>query len=376
MSFWNDLLDTKHPIVGLSPMDGVTDAAMRYMTARYGGQNHQTSGVDVLFCEFVSVDALRHAKDEYSVDRLMQAFIKAREVGPLEHKPFEVAQVFGHIPELFYAAAVMIAELGFDGMDINMGCPAHKVEEHGSGAGLIRSPQIAKEIIRQAKDGITDWAEGKTSIDDLQVSQAIKDWVKARMPSKPRREQIPVSVKTRIGVDTEVVEEWMQILMSEDPAMISLHGRTLKQLYQGRADWEAIARAAKVVHALGGHILGNGDIASIEDLRSKVKGYGVDGGLIGRAAEGNPAIFRGKNEVAKKEKLAWILEHVKVFEMINKPKDQDIKGGDSRWFSPVRKHLAWYAHGFPGAVELRIKLVTSNSREEVEKIVGQARLEN
>ena len=102
MNFWTDLLAQQRPIMGLSPMDGVTDAAMRYMSSKYGKP-------DVVFTEFVSVDALAHAKEERSVGRVMRAFIRAQDLGPLESRPFEIAQVFGHTPELFYQAAVMLS---------------------------------------------------------------------------------------------------------------------------------------------------------------------------------------------------------------------------------------------------------------------------
>ncbi|PIR99086.1 hypothetical protein COT87_01335, partial [Candidatus Collierbacteria bacterium CG10_big_fil_rev_8_21_14_0_10_44_9] len=261
------------------------DAPFRFMVAKYGGTHTRCvgvlhtgcvgDGVDVVFTEFVSVDALHYAKDERR-ERLLKTLIRARDVGSHSRSvgalhsgsvgdrcwPFEVAQVFGKKPEFFAEAAVLVESLGFDGIDINMGCPAHKVEESGSGAGLIHTPALAQEIIRTVKAAT----------------------------------KLPVSVKTRIGVDKDVAEEWMEQLMEVRPAMISLHGRTLKQLYQGRADWEAIARAAKVVHKHGGHILGNGDITSINNLQFTIHKYGVDGVLIGRAAEGNPGVFVGLDE--------------------------------------------------------------------------------
>lgn len=303
--------------MGLSPMDGVTDGAMRYMSAKYGNP-------DIMFTEFVSVDALHYATGERR-ERLLKTFVKAGEVGELEDRPYEIAQVFGRTPELFAEAALIIEQLGFDGIDINMGCPAHKVEEQGSGAGLIRTPALAQEIIKAVQ----------------------------------RTTKLPVSVKTRIGVDSDVAEEWMEALMEVNPANISLHGRTLRQLYQGSADWEAIARAAVVVHKYGGHILGNGDITSIQDLGFKIQEYGVDGGLIGRAAEGNPAVFVGMDEPTQIQRLKWMVEHAHIFETI-------FGAGN---FMPMRKHLAWYCKGFPGAVELRMKLMQTNSAVEVEKLV-------
>lgn len=308
-------------MIGLSPMDGVTDAAMRYMTAKY-------SHPDLMITEFVSVDALHYASGERR-ERLLKTFVKARDVGELAQKPRELAQIFGTKPELFKEAAELIERLGFDGVDINMGCPAHKVEEQGSGAGLIRTPKLAQEIIRATKSATS----------------------------------LPVSVKTRIGVDKIVVEEWMEELLEAEPVHISLHGRTLRQLYQGEADWEAISRAAAVVHRHGGTIYGNGDILSVEDGQAKVKKYKVDGFLIGRAAEGNPGVFSGDSEPSKEQRLAWLVEHAKLYE--------EIFGTTN--FNPMRKHLAWYCKGFDGAVETRSRLMLTNSAKEVEAIVSSVR---
>ena len=361
MNFWSELFGKKKMVLGLSPMDGVTDSVMRYMSAKYGEP-------DILLTEFVSVDALAHAKEEKAVDRVMRAFVRAKDVGELEKEPFEIAQVFGHTPELFYQAAVMVAELGYDGMDINMGCPMHNVEDQGSGAGLIRTPQVAKEIILSSKQAMRDYSDGKVKLEDLKISENIKKWVREHRSEVNRdKDPLPVSVKTRVGVDKIVVEEWMATLMEERPDNISLHGRTLRQLYQGFADWDAIRRAAEVVHHLGGHLLGNGDVLNLADAESKVEKYGVDGVLLGRNAEGNPGIFKYIQEPSPKQRIEWMVEHVKLYQKLNKP--EILTDGDFRWFMPMRKHLAWYCKGFEGAVEVRTKLMLSNSAEEVEQIV-------
>lgn len=321
LGFWKRLFEEKKPIIGLSPMDGVTDAPFRFMVAKYGKP-------DIIFTEFVSVDALHYAIGERR-KKLLKTLIRTGGV--------EVAQVFGHTPEFFVEAAELIEKLGFDGIDINMGCPAHKVEEHGSGAGLIRTPKIAQEIIRVTKAAT----------------------------------KLPVSVKTRIGINSDVAEEWMSTLMEVKPACISLHGRTLRQLYRGRADWDAIARAAVVVHKAGGHILGNGDVKSVQQAAYSVQQYGVDGVLIGRAAEGNPWVFNESqssdhsskitqgSELWKRRQIEWMVEHARKFEEIF---------GEGN-FMPMRKHLAWYCHGFEGAVELRMRLMQTNNASEVKRVI-------
>jgi tRNA-dihydrouridine synthase B len=343
-NFWERLFARDKPIIGMSPMDGVTDAPFRYMVAKYGKP-------DIIFTEFVSTDGLHYAQGEKR-ERMLKEFVRARDLGEVGSSVYEVAQVFGNRPEFFVEAARLIESLGFDGMDINMGCPAKSVSEHGCGAGLIRTPKLAQEIIRAA--------QGAT--------------------------HLPVSVKTRIGVsDGSEMEEWISALMEVAPVNISLHGRTLKQLYQGHADWERIGEAAKIVHKHGGHILGNGDIESVESGLSKIKEYGVDGVLIGRAAEGNPAIFSDQYTVIsdhgaqcdlqiasnklRTQRLAWAIEHAQVYERLFKPKNT--REDDARWFLPMRKHLAWYAHGFAGAVELRMALMKTTGAEDVERVIMQ-----
>jgi tRNA-dihydrouridine synthase len=189
---------------------------------------------------------------------------------------------------------------------------------------------------------------------------------------------LPVSVKTRIGVSSaDEMEEWIETLCEVKPANISLHGRTLKQLYQGSADWEAIGRAAEIVHKNGLHILGNGDVTSLSEAKEKVAKYGVDGVLIGRAAEGNPGIFNSQisnhkfsnEEDGRAQKLAWAVEHAQVYEKVFKPINPT--PDDVRWFLPMRKHLAWYAHGFPGAAELRTKLMKTTDANSVETMIGE-----
>lgn len=337
MNFWDNL---KKPIVGLSPMDGVTDAPFRYMVAKYGKP-------DVIYSEFVSVDGMGHGGE-----RVFYPFIYDEIERPV------LAQVFGKDPELFYQAAVVVAALGFDGLDINMGCPAKKVESRGSGAGLIRTPYIAQEIVRQSRKGIEDYVGGRVDLDDLDLKGEAREWIEERRVGV--RESIPVSVKTRIGVDEDVTEWWMEAIMEVEPAMVALHGRTLKQMYQGHADWDSIARAAEVVHKRGGRILGNGDVVDMAGVEEKVKEYGVDGVLIGRGSFGNPGVFK-KVEPDLETRLRWIVEHAKKYE--------EVFSGEK--FVPIRKHLAWYAKGFPGASEMRGRLVRSESAREVEEIVGE-----
>ena len=362
-SFWNHL---PRPIVGLAPMDGVTDAAFRTITARHGGP-------DLGFTEFVSIDRIVSGYDP--------------DLAELRYSEIErpvIAQVFGTDPDAFYRTAHLICELGFDGIDINMGCPSKTVARAGAGAGLIRTPERACEILRRTRQGIRDWASGQT-IDRIGLPASVPEDVrraKARWfgcegdpVADPPRQTIPVSVKTRLGYGRVVIEDWIPFLLSESPAAITLHGRTLTQNYAVEADWEAIARAAEIVRGSGTLILGNGDIRSAPTAVRRIRETGVHGVLVGRAAMGNPWFFTAcdliraaaesgeappaDSSISTVDKLAVALEHAELFDRY--------RGKLS--FRNVRKYLAAYCSGFPNASELRQRLVRVESLREVESIL-------
>ena len=356
MNFWQKI---DKPIIGLSPMDGVTDASFRFITAKYGGP-------DVTFTEFVNVETAFFAP---------QTFIKDLTYDPIE-RPV-VAQIYGHTPEMFYKVAHIVCELGFDGLDINMGCPAKKVAAKGSGAALIRTPELARTIIQSARQGIQDWRDGQT-LADIGIDPEFRTRIDLAKRLREREETavgrcwIPLSVKTRIGYDCVVVEEWMQTLLAENLAAITLHGRTLKQGYKGDADWEAIGRAVEIAKNSATLILGNGDLKHMDAVCRRVRETGVDGVLFGRAAQGNPWIFRAKDRVKQalrsavdvtiqapsvglEERFRVLIEHSRHFE----------EHGMIRSFVGMRKHLAWYCCGSPGAAELRAQMVRVSHIEEV-----------
>ncbi|MBT4917135.1 tRNA-dihydrouridine synthase [Candidatus Peregrinibacteria bacterium] len=336
-SFWDNL---DRPIIGLAPMDGVTDVAFRQMVCRH-------SKPSVLYTEFVNVEGLARG-----ATKMLHAFRYEQNERPI------VAQVFGVEVESFYKAAVMLCSLGFDGVDINMGCPVNKVAKKGSGAGLIQTPDLAREIIRAVKKGCKDWNEG-ISLEDAGVHEDIIIACNKMRNGKIERRLIPVSVKTRIGTDKPITEEWISTILEEKPDCICLHGRTLKQLYSGEADWDEISKAAKLCRDAGVCFLGNGDVKSFKDAKDRVEQYGVDGILIGRAATGNPWFF-GNEEPSMKKMFNAVLEHCEIFEELL---------SDKVPFVNIKKHLAWYCKGFDGARELRMKLMACESKKDVEKII-------
>ena len=309
-SFWENL---PRPFFALAPMSKITDPPMRRIMAKYGKP-------DVIFTEFVSVAGLCSRGRERLLPDL--GFHKS------EHPV--VAQFFGREPEHFFECARLAAELGFDGIDINMGCPDKSVLKQGAGSGLIQEPHLAAEIVRAAKEG----GNG-----------------------------LPVSVKTRIGYQDNETEKWIPEILAMRPAALSLHGRTRKQKYKGRADWESIRRAAAMAREAGIPILGNGDILTRAQGEEYAAEYKVDGIMIGRAVLGNPWIFNReieKKDLTPAEVLKVMLEHARVFEEYY---------GERCKFRDMRKHFTQYITDFFGAKRLRHTLCQTENSDEVASFI-------
>lgn len=329
------------PITGLAPMDGVTDGAFRQMVALKGKP-------DVMFTEFTSVEGICAG-----VVKPLKAFIYSDNEHPI------IAQLFGITPDCFYRAFFLMAELGFDGVDINMGCPAGNVSSRGAGAGLIQTPKLAIEIIKATKQAALDWKNGKT-INDVNLPNASIEFAKNHQPKQNQQNRlIPISVKTRTGYNTDTAEEWIKNLTEAKPDAITLHGRTFKQLYTGLANYDSIAKAAKIAHKNDITFLGNGDINTIKQGKEICKQHGLDGFLIGRAALGNPWIFSSHTPTIK-EKLEAAIEHCKLHE----------KHLPQVPFVAIRKHLSWYCRGFTNATDIRQQLMHANSTGDVEEILS------
>jgi nifR3 family TIM-barrel protein len=323
-NFWQKL---PKPFFCLAPMSDVTDAAFRRIIAKYGkpARKGWRGGPDVMWTEFTSADGLCSPKGRKPLLVNLKFTQKERPI---------VAQLFGADPEKVRRAAALVARLGFDGIDINMGCPDRKVEKSGAGAVLIKNPKLAREVIKAAIEG------GKG---------------------------IPVSVKTRLGYNKDELETWLPEILSEDVAAVTIHARTRKEMSGAPADWRRIKTAVKIRDKMksAALIIGNGDVRDLKDARQKVKETGADGVMLGRAIFGNPFLFSNSHELENKKrsdtasvgfyekKLKVMVEHAKLFERIF---------GRNRSFAVMKKHFKAYASGFPGAKVLRIKLMaTGNS---------------
>lgn len=356
MNFWQTI---PSPIIGLAPMDSVTDASFRSVTAKHGRP-------DVILTEFVNIQSAI-----YAPDLLLKDFTYEEIERPV------VAQIYGKTPDLFYKVAHIVGELGFDGLDINMGCPARKVAAAGCGAALIREPALARAIIKATRQGLKDWCDGQR-LDELGIRpSAIKAFKSANrrrtgIDTVTDRRRLPLSIKTRIGFDRIVVNDWISTLLEERPEAITLHGRTLEQGYKGSADWAAIAQAAEITKGSGTLLLGNGDLLNMGDAYRRINESHVDGVLIGQAAEGNPWLFAAKEQLKRAlcgvgtvtpqpavslvDRFNVMLEHSRHYESVVQ----------NRCFFGMRKNLLWYCRGFPGAAELRSQMKHVSSAIDVE----------
>jgi tRNA-dihydrouridine synthase len=291
------------PFSVLAPMEDVTDTVFRRMVQAAGAP-------DLMVTEFTSTDGLCTAG-------------RPRVIGRLAFTPGEkplLAQVWGNSPERYLRVAAEIRAMGFDGLDINMGCPVRKIIGRGSCGALIQNPGLAAELIAAAREG----AGG-----------------------------LPVSVKTRIGVSQPRAEEWLGFLLSQGLAALTVHGRTVAQQSDGAADWGAVALAVRLRDAAGlaTRIIGNGDVRSAEAFHRRVGETRADGIMIGRGVFENLFLFgsiRGGvgtdfSALTPQEKIAWFRRHIDLHE--------ETWGRDGR-FDALKKFAKTYLRAFEGAGRL------------------------
>lgn len=331
--FWQHIIDTKisqgETITVLAPMADVTDCVFRDMIARHSRMGEVGGGPDVMWTEFVSADGLTSAGREV---------LKRDLVFTDRERPI-VAQLFTSTPENMRKAAALCRELGFDGIDINMGCPDKSIEKQGAGAAHIKNWKQAQEVIRAAQVGARD---------------------------------IPVSVKTRIGYNKVEFMEWLPKILECNVPTLTVHLRTRKEMSKVPAHWEMMPEIVKLVREITGEvndggtiILGNGDVMSVREGKEKAAHSGCDGVMVGRGIFGTPWFFdeesfeRGKTV---EEKLNILVEHTKLYEE---------KLGDIKSFAIMKKHYKAYVNGFDGAKEFRTELMECSTAKEVEEKVLQ-----
>ena len=314
-NFWSTLAQ---PFIVGAPMDDVTDVAFRTIIARRGKPH-------VTFTEFTSADGLVRAPAEGQ--RKLRSKLRFTEI----ERPI-VAQLFSSVPEYMEHAAGIVQELGFDGVDINMGCPVDAVNNQGCGAALIKNPALARELIKAAKRGA------------------------------PR---IPVSVKTRIGWNQDTLEEWAGELLAEEPAVLTVHARTRKEMSKVPAQWGAVARAVALRDAMGVStlIVGNGDVKNVREAQQRFEETGCNGVMIGRGMFGNP--WYGTDfQPTPREKVEALIEHTEEYQK---------QFADIKSFALMKKHFGSYISGWNNASDLRTSLMQVDDAEAALLLLRTAR---
>ncbi len=316
-NFWQTL---PKPFTVLAPLDGVTDFVFRQIIVELGKP-------DVLFTEFTSCDGMQSRGKEKVENRLK---FSANE------KPI-IAQIWGANPKDFHETARQISELGFAGIDINMGCPVSDIIKGGACSGLIKNPKLAGEIIKATKEGA-----GK----------------------------LPVSVKTRIGFSEEKIDEWIGFLLEQDLAALSVHLRTVPEMSKVPAHWEFMPKIIELRNKYfpATVIIGNGDILSVGEIEDKYKEYGCDGFMVGRGIFANPWMFsktKKIDEVSVGERFDTFLKHINLY---------DKTWGESRNFANLKKFCKTYINNFADAGKCREQIMETKSMEELKEIVEKLKV--
>ena len=320
-NFWQKIAK-KGTFFCLAPMSDVTDIAFRQIIAKYSKHGTYNGGPDVFWTEFVSADGIASIEGRKKLLPILKYSKKEKPI---------IAQIFGAKPENIKTTCQIISKLGFDDIDINMGCPDRAVVKQGAGSALVNTPKLACEIIRAAKLGAP---------------------------------KLPISVKTRIGFNHIQYKTWLPKILKENISALTIHLRTKKEMSDVPAHFELAKDIVKTVRKYDKKVvlIVNGDIQSLEQGEKIAKDAGFDGVMIGRAIFGNPWFFDSKRKVESisiKEKLKVLVEHTKLYEKLL----------PHRNFANMKKHFKAYVSGFDGAKELRVKLMKTNNSKEVSELI-------
>ncbi|MBO0423666.1 tRNA dihydrouridine synthase [Enterococcus plantarum] len=311
-NFWADL---PKPFFILAPMEDVTDVVFRHVVKEAGAP-------DVFFTEFTNSDSYCHPDGKDSV--------RGRLVFTEDEQPI-VAHIWGDKPEFFREMSLGLAEMGFKGVDINMGCPVPNVAGRGKGSGLILRPEVAAELIEAAKAG-----------------------------------GLPVSVKTRIGyAEIAELEDWITHLLKQDIANLSVHLRTRNEMSKVDAHWDLIPQIMEIRDRIAPQTLItiNGDIPDRQTGLKLAEQYGVDGIMIGRGIFKNPYAFEKEPKDHSPQELLGLLEmQLDLQDHYAEMVPRSIVG--------LHRFFKIYVKGFPGASDLRVKLMGTKSTDEVREILG------
>lgn len=311
-NFWNDL---PRPFFILAPMEAVTDVVFRHVIAH-------AARPDIFFTEFTNASSYASEKGIHST--------RGRLTFTRDEQPM-VAQIWGSKPDEFAYMTKGLADMGYSGIDINMGCPDKTVVKGGAGSALIRTPELAAELIAAAKQG-----------------------------------GLPVSVKTRLGYSsTDEWRDWLTHILKQDVVNLTIHLRTRKEMSKVDAHYELIPEIKKLRDEIAPHTLLtiNGDIRDRQHGLELAETYSVDGIMIGRGIFTNPFAFElDKKEHPREELLGLLNFHLDLF-------DKYSTELEPRRFEPLKRFFKIYIRDFPGASELREKLMHTKSTDEVRALI-------
>ena len=310
---WQEL---PRPFLILAPMEGVTDIMFRQVVAKAGRP-------DLFFTEFTNVSS-------YASEKGRANALERLEIAPTD-KPI-IAQIWGKNPEHFAECAAALEGLGFSGIDLNFGCPDKNVNKTGGGAAMIKTPELAVECFRNAK----------------------------------KSTNLPVSVKTRLGWSkVEEYKDWLSAILSEHPTALTVHLRTKKEMSKVAAHYELIPEIIKLRNEISPEtkLIINGDIKNREDALKLYEKYPeVNGFMIGRGVFQNPYCFT--NHIGTREELMELLNlHLDLYEEYSKKHYIS--------YEPLKHFYKIYINNFPGASELRTKLMGAHSVEEAREILAK-----
>jgi nifR3 family TIM-barrel protein len=313
----NPWLDLPKPLIFLAPMSGVTNLAYRKMVKLFAS--------DILFPEFVSIDAMHYGSDK--TDQLLAYDASAE-------RPI-IAQLFGSDPELFHEAALKVKALGFDGVDINFGCPAPKVAKNGGGCALLGDVGKCRAIIQAVLDAVGN--------------------------------DLPVSVKTRISYKQVHVRDFCKVIADLPLQNITVHGRPFEKPYEGPANLDCVKEVKQLVPFL---VCASGHGHTPEAAKETLDYTGCDGIAVARGTFGKPWLIQQIKEYlttgsyhtpSTSEILDIMLQHARLAGSMQ----------TERPFVEIRKVMGWYIHGIPNAAKYRAQLVRVSSLQEIETIVQQ-----
>lgn len=315
----NILQQLPKPFLVLAPMDDVTDTVFRRVVA-------DCAAPDLYFTEFVNVDGLQSP----GRDKLLKKLQFTAKEQPL------VAQIWGKIPDNFRKTADELVAMGFVGIDLNMGCPEKTVVKNGCCSALINDRDLAAEIIKATQEG----AAGR----------------------------VPVSVKTRLGF-SEVDLSWLEFLLGHNLDMLTIHGRTRKEMSEVPAHWDLIGEVRKLRDKLAPQtlIVGNGDVESYSQAKELAETHKLDGIMIGRGIFHDPFVFAPQTPwptYTKQQRIELYTKHVTLF--------ADTWQNNERRVVTLNRFCKVYINGFDGAKELREQLMAARSTDELLSILAVA----